>query len=131
MVPVARLRAICDPFQPVWDTPDRRRCRITQNQVQRYLERRVFEEAPFVPESDAGRWMLSRHAKRVAFLAAHGWSDPVQIDVGVPHLLCHVGWPLIDGNHRLAAAIVRGDEFIASDVSGSCSHAFELLGVRP
>jgi hypothetical protein len=35
----------------------------------------------------------------------HGWTDAIEVDVGVPALRCHVDWPVQEGNHRLAAAI--------------------------
>ncbi|EVT82546.1 hypothetical protein Z046_32460 [Pseudomonas aeruginosa VRFPA09] len=34
-----------------------------------------------------------------------------------------------DGNHRLAAAIFRGDATIPALVDGELEHAFELFGV--
>lgn len=39
------------------------------------------------------------------------------------------GWPVQDGNHRVAAAIYRGDEEILAVVDGSVAYAMELLGV--
>ncbi len=57
------------------------------------------------------------HEARVAWLAIHGWDDPIEIDFGCPAL----GWiwyPLTDGHHRLAAAIMRGDKAIEAVCSG-------------
>jgi len=42
---------------------------------------------------------------------------------------CHVDWLVVDGNHRFAAAIYRGDEWILADVAGELDYAFELFGV--
>lgn len=69
------------------------------------------------------------HAGRIAYFVEHGWKDAIGIDVGVPSLGCHVRWPVQDGNHRLAAAIYRGDKTILADVDGSVDYAAELLGV--
>ncbi|MEJ6002523.1 hypothetical protein [Paucibacter soli] len=131
MVPVRRLARHCNPFDPVWDTPDLRRHRITLAQVRKCIELRQFEPTPFNPASDCPTWRLSRHARRVAYLAVHGWGDPIHIDVGVPAMCCHVDWLVEDGNHRLAAAIVRNDEHIASIISGSHDYCREILGVAP
>ncbi|KSQ21817.1 hypothetical protein APB26_32740 [Pseudomonas aeruginosa] len=57
-------------------------------------------------------------------------TDPIAIDVGVP-VLGYWGpsWMITDGNHRLAAAIYRGDTTISALVDGQMDHAFELFGV--
>lgn len=72
----------------------------------------------------------SRHAGRIRYLAESGWSDAIMLDVGIP-ILGYIGpdWPVTDGNHRLAAASLRGDKTIDVDVSGQLSHAADLLGV--
>lgn len=70
------------------------------------------------------------HVERVAFLVDHPTGDPIWLDVGVPDLGCHVDWIVIDGNHRHAAAIVRGDANIAANIAGSVEHIKELLGIE-
>ena len=75
------------------------------------------------------RMTLREHAARVAWFVMHGWPDAIQIDVGVPALGCVVKWPVVDGNHRFAAAIYRGDPHIEAEVSGEVRYARELLGV--
>lgn len=72
----------------------------------------------------------SRHAGRIRFLVENGWPDPIMLDVGIP-ILGYAGpeWPITDGNHRLAAAALRGDATISVDVSGQVGHAADLLGV--
>jgi hypothetical protein len=42
------------------------------------------------------------HIKRIAFLAINGWLDPITVEKG----------KVTAGNHRLLAAIFRGDEYI-------------------
>lgn len=53
-----------------------------------------------------GLWSKAQHAARIRYLAVHGWDDPIIID-----------WsqeiPVTDGNHRLAAALWRGDDQIS------------------
>lgn len=131
LVPVHRLVEHCNPFDAVWDTPDRGRFRITIPQVRKCIALGKFESKPFDPATDCPTWTLHRHACRVAYLATHGWDDPILIDVGVPSMGCNVEWLVEDGNHRTAAAVVRGDAFIKSVISGSYRHSFELLGVTP
>lgn len=54
-----------------------------------------------------GIWSKAQHAARIRHLAEHGWGDPIVID-----------WtqdvPVLDGNHRLAAALWRGDTSISA-----------------
>ncbi len=61
------------------------------------------------------------HITRIAWFVVHGWNDPINIDVGVPSLGCYPIWPLMDGNHRFAAAIIRGDNVILANMSGAVS----------
>lgn len=64
--------------------------------------------------------------ERVAFLVVHGWDDAICIDVGIPHLGCHVDWPITDGHHRLAAAIYRGDSHILASLAGCIDTMIEM-----
>ena len=122
-IPVARLRALCDPFTNPWDGPA-----FTVEDVRRAIAAGDLEATPFSETRES--WDLRRHLARIAYLAVYGWDDHgVEVDVGVPFLRCYVEWPLTDGNHRLAAAIVRGDTHIAASVAGDIKYAFELFGV--
>jgi hypothetical protein len=58
----------------------------------------------------------------------NGWAEPISIDVGVPSLGCVVAWPIVDGNHRLAAAIFRGDRAITAEISGEMRFAHTVFG---
>lgn len=58
------------------------------------------------------------HAARIAYLVVHPSEEPIEVDFGIPALNCYVDWPITDGNHRLAAAIIRGDKSILADVAG-------------
>ncbi|MBD8614843.1 MULTISPECIES: hypothetical protein [Pseudomonas] len=57
------------------------------------------------------------HAARIAYLVLNPARDPIHIDVGVPSHTAPA-WPILDGNHRLAAAIYRGDSTISSEIGG-------------
>ncbi|MBW3243746.1 ParB N-terminal domain-containing protein [Epibacterium sp. DP7N7-1] len=55
------------------------------------------------------------HAGRVAWLAINGWGEPISIeasDIERGH------WPITDGNHRLAAAIILGEKEIKAEIGG-------------
>lgn len=67
------------------------------------------------------------HAARIAWFIIHGWNDPINIDVGVPSLGCYPKWPLKDGNHRFAAAIIRDDHFILANMSGAVNEIQKFL----
>jgi hypothetical protein len=124
-IPVDRLRALCNPFTAtdLWNsggdlTSDMVACAIRRNLLNRNC-------------NDDGRLCHpDHHAQRVAYFVVQGWDTAIDVDVGVPELCCHVDWLVQDGNHRLAAAIYRGDQFIKAGVSGSSDYMLELLGVK-
>lgn len=45
------------------------------------------------------------HVGRIAWFVVNGWRDPIQVDL-------NARWPVIDGNHRLVAAVLREDTFV-------------------
>ena len=79
-------------------------------------------EAPEQPysEIDDGYddiWIINHHASRVKWFVENGWDDPILIDVGVP-CLGYNEKTIIDGNHRLAAAIYKKYKSILCLVDG-------------
>ena len=50
------------------------------------------------------------HVGRVKWLMANGWVDPIEAEL--TNVADEWWWPWADGNHRLAAAILRGDTSI-------------------
>jgi hypothetical protein len=68
------------------------------------------------------------HINRVAWLVVRGWKDAISVDVGVPFMGCWPSWIVDDGNHRLVAAIYRGDETILASCSGE-RHEIDKLRV--
>lgn len=122
LIPTARLHAICDPFANPWGGR-----RFTVAEVRAAIKQGRFQKKPWGAYAETGA--RYSHVARIAWLAVSGWHDAVEVDVGVPSLRCFVKWPVQDGNHRLAAAIVRGDENILASVAGCMDTAFELFGV--
>ncbi len=92
---------------------------------------RVFSPLPLNSDPFTGQtWGKDQHIARIAYFVDRGWSTPIQIDVGCPSFPgFRYKWLVDDGNHRLCAAIVRGDRYIDADISGERKYATELLGV--
>lgn len=110
---VVRLAQRCDPFKSVvW--LDRHR------PLMRSEVRRAVAEGRVLAPQDVSRTTHS-HVRRVAWFVVHGWSEPIDVDFGVPSLGCHVDWVIQDGNHRFAAALYRGDASIMAACSGAHS----------
>lgn len=114
------LLSYCDPFgRNVWGNP------ISREEVLLALsQNRLVSD--FEDKSDP--------AGRVAYLVVHKAEDPVEIDVGEPGTFAE--WFITDGNHRFAAALLRGDEEILCRISGCpeyIEHFFGLdrLGTMP
>lgn len=75
--------------------------------------------------------------ERIAYFVEHGWEDsgtdfePVTVDIGLAgYTPLHL---LVDGNHRVAAAKIRGDESITIELIGDVAKAVAvfLQGVHP
>jgi hypothetical protein len=135
------LRAIQDPDEglimelsiekireracPVASSPWRCDERVTVEMVEECLrdDRLVATPPGSGPTVDA--W---EHAGRIAWLVRNGWNDPIEIDVGAPQFDSRPRdvWPIQDGNHRLFAAIMRGDEVIYAVVGGDLAIIDEM-----
>lgn len=120
-IPVARLVALCDPFSNPWGSRP-----FTVKHVERAIQEGQLLDLPY-PEDRS--WSREQHIQRIAWLSTYGWEKAVEVDVGVPSQGCVPFWPLLDGNHRLAAAVVRGDTYVLSSVSGDIDYAHSLFGV--
>lgn len=107
------MQRLCDPFRSV----------VWYRDLDEPLSKdEVMASRPIAPKAEWGAWpppSLRRevHAGRVRWFMLNGWSDPISVDVGIPSM-CHVAWPVVDGNHRLAAAIMLGHEKIRTEFSG-------------
>lgn len=120
-VPLDRVLALANPLA-TWPWNNER-------PSEEELHSMLFS-APLEPSPVDADQAAIRHIGRIRYLVQHGWSDPIEVDVGVP-VLGYAGpnWPITDGNHRLAAAAVRKDSTILVDVAGQVDHASSLLGV--
>ena len=118
LVSVEKLRHWFDPLGDlVWPGTD---APLSVEEVEEAITVRQFESTPFAGlNSMEESWTRGDHAARIAYLVVHGWEEPIVLDVGVPGLGSYASDPVLDGHHRLAAAIVRGDPYIHASVSGS------------
>ena len=64
------------------------------------------------------------HIERIAWLAQHGWLDPITVDVGC---FGQASACVLDGWHRLFAAIIRGDATILVTPVGDLDQANTIL----
>lgn len=65
---------------------------------------------------------------RIAHLATHGWptrTNPITVDLGVDNYWPQ--WAITDGNHRLAAALIRGDHHLTVSACGDWDRAIDVL----
>lgn len=77
---------------------------------------------------DASSWEYN--VARIAWLAARGWKTPEADSEPITLLVTASGaLSLVDGNHRLAAAIVRGDKEITVLIEGAAEDAYKILGI--
>lgn len=127
-LPVKRLQKLCDPYE----TNPWGKQRITRAKVRAAIEAKSLESEPMSNRAHRRR-TYRYHIERIAWLVVNGWEDAIEVDIGVPALGCHAeleGFCVIwDGNHRLAAAIYRGDLEIMAGVSGDIGYGKKLFGV--
>lgn len=136
-IPVPTLEKLGSPFEnDVWD------CGIVSKQmVQDAIENNALLDHQawamlHLPTEERGLTATleaitpEHHASRIAFLMKAGWTDPMEIDVGIPSMGCYPNWMWGDGNHRLAAAIMLELQTIDAEVAGDLDYATELFGVE-
>ena len=115
LIPVKKLKEQCDPFKDlVWGCDS-----ISRNDI-----KDAIKEKSFVSNHKFNDNEWDENVGRIAYFVVNGWSDAIEIDVGIPSMQCHVNWIITDGNHRFAAAIYR-----KAAVSGCLEYAKELFGV--
>ena len=81
-------------------------------------EGRLLTEACSKGLQEGRTWTRQMHIERVAWLVVNGWDDAIEVDVGIPNLGYVIEWWILDGNHRFAAAVYRGDTSILVSPSG-------------
>lgn len=103
------VRSIADPFEiDPWGSG-----LVTRQMVE---ESNLIAE-PWSPDDRNQLWSVEQQAGRIGWFVENGWKDPIQIDVGVP-VLGYCVQQVLDGHHRLGAAIHKGDNAILCFVDG-------------
>lgn len=116
-----RILSLCDP-RSSWPWA----CEAPAPQALQEL----LGSAPEMATPVGAGGLAADHIGRIRFLARVGWRDAIEVDVGCPCLgYAGPSWPVTDGNHRLWAAALRGDETIDVDITGQVDWAAQLLGV--
>jgi hypothetical protein len=126
LIPVAKiLEQIDDPFGR-WDVFSP----VTQEMVMEAVLNGSFTQAIESYSHGKERRVQSAmwHARRIAWFMKNGWDAPIDIDVGIPSM-GYYPYILVDGHHRLCAAIMTGEAVIKAQVSGAIDYAFDLFGV--
>lgn len=127
LLPLARLTRVCNPFlDNPWLQPVTKKA-VATALIAGELEPRSYQTIR--QHSDT----LQFHIARIAYLVVNGWQEAIDLDIGC-ELMPVSYWrlpehPVVDGNHRLAAAIFRKDRFISATVSGDVDLAFKLFRV--
>lgn len=124
MLPVSRLLRYNPLGRPFWT--DRA---VSEEMVRRAVDDGRLRREP-IPNCSQDYDDPEAHAERIAWYVVHGLApyDRIQIDVGAPSLGCYVRNPVQDGNHRLAAAILRGETFLWCSVGGEVAVIKRLFG---
>lgn len=125
VISVKKLAEYCNPFNGCWidlQTP------ITYQEIVSCLKhnKEAYTDTEFPFCKPLPKDHRERHIRKVAYFVKHGITSPISLDVGVPSLGCYIDYLVVDGNHRLAAAIYRNDETILAEVNGSIEYATEL-----
>ena len=126
LVSIQKIRQQWDPFEtPPWDGVDH----LTESDIIKAIACKTMMSSPFSQNKMEPKkeWTKQDHINRIAWLVVNGWDDHIVLDVGVPELNLCVQWPLVDGNHRFAAAIVRKDTVIECEIPGSEHHIQSLF----
>lgn len=118
-VPVANLLKVVNPFEkPPWYCKP-----FSVDDVLKAVEEGRFQATPvpnWYPRED--------QVERIAYLVEYGWS---QDDADLPMIdMGEDDWPLGDGNHRLCAAVVRGDTMIKVLIEGDLDLAEALFDFK-
>lgn len=127
LVPIEFLLEICNPYEcDPWGCGP-----ITIDMVKDSLTGLMDY---WDPDDDEQVWTAQDHADRIAYLVSIFHIDlctwgPIQIDVGVPAAGYH-NRAILDGHHRLAAAIYLGLEFVECEVQGQTSVVEEIGAVK-
>lgn len=125
-LPVDRLARHFDPFE---NSPWHDGQGVTREGVVRAIDEGRLERAPYsvgLNQFDREDWSPQRHEERIAYLVIHQSDEPISVEFSHPDF---EGMSIDDGNHRLAAAIVRDDADILIEIGGYISNCVQAIGI--
>lgn len=102
---------------------------ITLKEIEKAVKHHDVMYRPSTGEYDTDSH--HEHVKRIAWLVEN-WSDdyPIELDFGIPELNYNVYNPIMDGHHRIFAAIYLQKLFINANCSGSVKEIEKYLFVE-
>jgi len=106
---VKRIAEVWDPFD-CWNVV------VTPEAARKAYESKKLNDQPFDPVKS--RWSADDHAQRIAWfmnIDSSKW-DPIIVESGLPSY--DVDFEVMDGNHRLAAAILLKLDRVRASLSG-------------
>jgi hypothetical protein len=124
---VKRLSKLCKPLA-CWVEIDEA---IKPEEVLACIERgeEALVETPLWTSITFGKTNITaeenrrRHIQKIAWFVKNKANEPISVDVGCEALGVWADHIISDGNHRLAAAIIRGDKTIDACVGGGVTDA--------
>lgn len=121
IISVEKLKKFCNPFNGCcWKDLE---YPLSKTEIKKQLLWNTIH-----PDDAYNKNSRQDHIERIAWFVINSWTKPIDIDVGVPSLGCYPKWLIQDGNHRFAAAIIRGDKTIEATMSGSINLIKEMFG---
>lgn len=122
-IPLTRITSVFDPFEfPPWSDGQG----VSKAGVEAALKEGRFERLPYSAYSLGPDWTDRQHEERIAWLVLNPATDPIEIEFSHPE---DEAFSIDDGNHRLAAAIFRGDVDIPVQLGGYFCNSVKALGV--
>lgn len=129
-IPVKRLARLCDPLSCWIEVDDPIKPQEVLDCIARGEEALVdtplWTAIVFKKTRVSAEENRLRHIQKVAWFVKNPAKDPISIEVGCARLGVRIDHIIEDGNHRLAAAIIRGDKSIAARVGGGIDDAKEM-----
>lgn len=104
-------------YAPWWDGP------VELDFIQECIDKQHFESSSYSGgPKPPWYWTPIDHMKRIAYLVVHKDDTPVDVEISAGNAVV-----IHDGNHRLLAALVRGDKTIKVSLSGYVDEACTMF----
>jgi hypothetical protein len=119
--------ALARVVNPIVDPPWPERGDVSRQRIKECLDKGKLSKHSYQSMRCRTRGVKSTyHAQRIAYLVRFKDSTPLELDLGIPVLGYYPDSILVDGHHRLAAAIYRKDLWVPV-IWGGQDDEFERL----